>query len=64
MDGRSVIARHKTQAMVRPSLVGLAKVVFDLSIVLIEVVIFALVTYFLGGMRQEVFAHYTHYEYG
>ena len=54
MDGRPVIARHKMQAMVRPSLVGLAKVVFDLAIVLIEVVIFAVPTYFLGGMRQEV----------
>ena len=59
MDGRPVIARHKTQAMVRPSLVGLAKVVFDLAIVLIEVVIFTVPTYFLGGMRREVCGHET-----
>lgn len=54
MEGRLVMARHKTQAMVRPSLVGLAKVVFDLAIILFEVVLFTVVTYFLGGMRREV----------
>lgn len=57
MEGRLVMARHKTQAMVRPSLVGLAKVLFDLAIILAEVLIFAIVVYFLGGMRQEVFDH-------
>ncbi|GAB7362987.1 hypothetical protein MBLNU230_g3282t1 [Neophaeotheca triangularis] len=53
MEGRLIVARHKTQAMVRPSLVGLAKVVFDLAIVLVGVVIFAVVVYFLAGMRRE-----------
>lgn len=62
MEGRLVIARHKTQAMVRPSLVGLAKVVFDLAIILVEVVLFTIVTYFLGGMRREVCASLRSYE--
>lgn len=54
MEGRGIIARHKRQAMVRPSAVAFAKVVVDLVVILAEVVVFCLIAYFMAGMRREV----------
>jgi ATP-binding cassette, subfamily G (WHITE), member 2, SNQ2 len=54
MEGRGIIARHKRQAIVRPSAVAFAKVLGDLIIILAEAMVFCLIAYFMAGMRQEV----------
>ncbi|KAJ8115109.1 hypothetical protein OPT61_g3162 [Boeremia exigua] len=53
MDGRGIIARHKQQAIARPSVVGLSKVCFDVLIVFAEALVFGIIAYFLAGMRAE-----------
>jgi ATP-binding cassette, subfamily G (WHITE), member 2, SNQ2 len=54
MEGRGIIARHKRQAIVRPSAVAFAKVMGDLVIIMAEVIVFCLIAYFMAGMRREV----------
>jgi ATP-binding cassette subfamily G (WHITE) protein 2 (SNQ2) len=54
MEGRSIIARHKQQAIARPSVVGLSKVCFDVLIIFVESLVFGIIAYFLAGMRTEV----------
>jgi ABC-type multidrug transport system ATPase subunit len=54
LEGRGIISRHKRQAITRPCVVGFAKVLFDLLIILGETVMFSIIAYFLAGMRYEV----------
>ncbi|KAI9762308.1 MAG: hypothetical protein M4579_000456 [Chaenotheca gracillima] len=50
VSGRPVIARHHEYAFYRPSAVSIARVVSDLPIILVQVVIFALIMYFMTNL--------------
>ncbi|KHN95207.1 ABC drug exporter AtrF [Metarhizium album ARSEF 1941] len=50
VSGRAVIRRHGEYAFYRPSAVSLARVLADLPILVVEVVIFALIMYFMTGL--------------
>lgn len=51
---RAVVSRQKRYAMVRPSAVVIGKAVMDVPMVFVQAVLFALITYFLSGMRADV----------
>ncbi|OBT65918.1 hypothetical protein VE03_05485 [Pseudogymnoascus sp. 23342-1-I1] len=50
VSGRVVIARHKDYAFYRPSAVSIARAVVDIPLILSQVVVFAVITYFLSSM--------------
>ena len=50
VSGRVVIARHKGYAFYRPSAVSIARAVVDIPVILSQVTVFAVVTYFLSSM--------------
>lgn len=54
IQGRDILSRQKRTAFVRPSAVGIARVFIDLIVVLLETVVYTIVSYFLAGMKMEV----------
>ncbi len=53
VSGREVVARHEDYAFYRPSAVAVARVVFDLPVVAVQVCIFGLTMYFMTGLDVE-----------
>lgn len=56
--GRGIINRQKRFAFVKPSAVSLARVFVDLLVVLIQSILYSVITYFLAGMQKLVSARY------
>ena len=54
VSGRNIIERHRNYAFYRPSAVVIARAVLDLPVLLIEVIIFAIVVYFMSGLDVVV----------
>ena len=50
VSGRAIISRHSDYAFYRPSAVSLARVLADLPMLVVEVVIFALIMYFMTNL--------------
>ena len=54
VSGRVVIQRHKDYAFYRPSAVSIARVITDLPLILAQVVIFAILMYFMTNLDRDV----------
>ena len=54
VQGRDILSRQKRAAFVRPSAVGLARVFIDLVVILIETLVYTIISYFLAGMKMQV----------
>lgn len=54
VQGREILSRQKRFAFVRPSAVSLARVLFDLVIVLILNILYCTIAYFMAGLKMEV----------
>ena len=52
VTGRSVVARHKEYAFYRPGAVALARVFNDLPVLLSQVIVFAIIMYFIAGLAM------------
>ena len=57
--GRSILAKHKSFAMYRPSAVVLAQVLADFPIFVAQVTVFLLPIYFMTGLRRSGSAFFT-----
>lgn len=57
--GRPVLAKHKSFALYHPSAFCVAQIVADLPALILQVTQFALVLYFLSGLRAEAGAVFT-----
>lgn len=53
VSGRLVVARHKDYAFYRPSAVSIARVVTDIPIILVQVVVFAIIMYFMTNLDVD-----------
>lgn len=53
VSGRQVVARHREYAFYRPSAVSIARAVTDLPMVIVQVLVFALIMYFMSGMDVD-----------
>ncbi|EOD44328.1 putative abc drug exporter protein [Neofusicoccum parvum UCRNP2] len=53
VSGRLVVARHKDYAFYRPSAVSIARVVTDLPMVLVQVIVFAIIMYFMTNLDVD-----------
>lgn len=53
VTGRDIIERHRSYAFYRPSAVVLSRVVLDLPVLLVEVVVFAIIVYFMADLDVE-----------
>ena len=54
MQGRDILSRQKKFAFVRPSAVGLARVLQDMVVIAILTFLYLIVLYFLAGLRSDV----------
>ena len=52
LSGREVIERHRSFRFVRPSAVSVARMILDIPIVLFQVVVFAIIVYWMAGMKD------------
>lgn len=54
ISGREIIGRQKNFAFVRPSAVGLARVMFDFVVALLLTLVYCIIAYFMAGLKMEV----------
>lgn len=52
LTGREVIERHRNFTFVRPSAVSVARMTLDIPIVLFQVAVFAIIVYWMAGMKD------------
>ncbi|PGH03704.1 hypothetical protein AJ79_07286 [Helicocarpus griseus UAMH5409] len=67
VQGRDIISRQKRFAFVRPSAVAFARTLFDFVTVFAMTVVFAIITYFLAGLKMDtsqfrLFAAFSNFE--
>ncbi|KKY16641.1 putative abc transporter [Diplodia seriata] len=53
VSGRLVVARHKEYAFYRPSAVSIARVVTDFPMILVQVIVFAIIMYFMTNLDVD-----------
>ncbi|EKG16532.1 ABC transporter-like protein [Macrophomina phaseolina MS6] len=53
VSGRLVVARHKDYAFYRPSAVSIARVVTDFPMILVQVIVFAIIMYFMTNLDVD-----------
>ncbi|KAI4216283.1 MAG: hypothetical protein LQ351_001293 [Letrouitia transgressa] len=54
VSGRVVIARQSDYAFYRPSAVALARVLADFPLIIVQVIIFAIIMFFMGNLDRDV----------
>ncbi|KAL8826772.1 MAG: hypothetical protein Q9191_003588 [Dirinaria sp. TL-2023a] len=54
VGGRAVIARHREYAFYRPSAVSMARVIADFPLILVQVILFAIIMYFMTNLDRDV----------
>lgn len=59
--GRPVILKHKSFALFHPAAFCIAQIAVDISVVLFQVTIFALIAYWLVGLTATAGAFFTHW---
>ncbi|KAG0222098.1 hypothetical protein BGW42_006899, partial [Actinomortierella wolfii] len=53
LQGRPILYKHKKFAMYRPSAFAIAQIVTDLPLVILQIILFAVVLYFMAGLQLE-----------
>ena len=53
VTGRNVVSRHREHALYRPSAVVIARVLMDIPVILPQVLIFAIIMYFMAGLDVD-----------
>ncbi|KAI9886100.1 MAG: hypothetical protein M1823_002118 [Watsoniomyces obsoletus] len=56
--GRPIMLKHKSFSFYRPSAYAIAQVVLDVPLVLVQVLIFTIIVYWMGGLRQTASAFF------
>lgn len=59
MTGRSIVAKHKAYAFHRPSALWIAQVIVDQAFEISEILVFAIMIYFMSGLVRTAGAFFT-----
>lgn len=58
--GRTVLAKHKSYSMYRPSAVIIAQTIGDLPILFAQFIVFSLIIYFMAGLKTTAGHYFTY----